>query len=92
MTVVRIIIIIGLLLMVPGFLYYIHEVALQFVAWWRKLDWYFRFDVMLQAGFLMLIIGGALWCCIAAWSEQITADASTDTQQQIQPEVENPNQ
>ena len=92
MTVVRTIIIIGLLLMIPSCLYYVYEAALQFVAWWRKLDWYFRFDVMLQAGFLMLIIGGALWCCIAAWSEQITADASTDTQQEIPPQVENCNQ
>lgn len=64
----------------------------EFAQFWRKMPWDERLNLMFQLGFIILTSAAMGWIILASHEKPITADASTDTTQQIQPQVENPNQ
>ena len=93
MTIVKFLFYVGCSLCIPIVLLTAIR-ATEFLRWWwTESDWEERVENMFYAGMVVLLVAGLLKAIITQWdSSAITADASTDTQQQIQPEVENPNQ
>lgn len=92
MLLVKILALIGATLMGIPILCGICYMLWEFAQCWSKMTWEERLNLMFQTGFIISIGAAMGWIILASHEKPITADASTDTQQQIQPEVENPNQ
>ena len=92
MTFIKILALIGTILMGIPILCGICYVLWEFAQCWRKMTWDERLNFMFQTGFIISISAAAGWIILASHEKPITADASTDTQQEIPPQVENCNQ
>ena len=90
MTFVKFLFYIGCSLCVPIVLLTAIRVTEFLRWWWKESDWEERVENMVYAGMVVLIVAGMLKAIITQCdSSAITADASTDTQQEIPPQVEN---
>lgn len=92
MTFIKILAIIGVLLVGIPSLWGICYVLWEFAKCVRKMTWDELMGIMFQVGFIILIAAVAGWIVLASHEKPITAAPSTDTTEQIPPQVENLNQ
>ena len=92
MTIIRIIAFLGLFLAGVPLLVGVCCISYAFVKHLCSLPWDERLVIMFQIGCIMLITAAVGSILIKEYFKPITADASTDTQQEIPPQVENCNQ
>jgi len=92
MTFIKILALIGALLMGIPLLCGICYVLWEFAKYVRKMTWCERLNLMFHTGWAILIAAAMGWTLIRIYDRKITADASTDTKQEIPPQVENLNQ
>ena len=92
MTFIKILALIGAVLMGIPLLCGICYVLWEFAKYVRRMPWAERLNLMFQTGFLLLLSAAVGWIIIESRKGPITADASTDTTEQIPPQVENLNQ
>ena len=91
MIVVHIMFLVGCTLCTPIFLYGFIRSLLLVVKWWKSEDWAGRLEGSFYVGITILLLGGLLKVTIETYPGPITADASTDTTEQIPPQVETHN-
>lgn len=89
MMFIKILALIGVILVGIPFLCGICYVLWEFAKCLRQMTWDERLSLMFYTGGIILIIAAFGWLIIASHKKPITADASTDTQQEIPPQVEN---
>ena len=92
MTFIKILALIGAILVGIPSLCGICYVLWEFAKCLRKMTWDELLGLMFQIGFIMLITAAVGWIILASHEKPITAAPSTDTQQEIPPQVENLNQ
>jgi len=84
--------IVGALLMAPALIMIVLGLCAFACDFWRKHTWEEIVMVLFYTGIAVIILGTMLAACDEKMKEHLTADASTDTQQEIPPQVENLNQ
>ena len=92
MTFIKILALIGTILVGIPTLCGICYVLWEFIKCWCEMTWDERLSFMFYTGCIILVVAAAGWFILASYKKPITADASTDTQQEIPPQVENCNQ
>ena len=92
MTFIKILALIGALLVGIPSLCGICYVLWEFAKCLRQMTWDELLGLMFQIGFIMLITAAVGWIILASHEKPITAAPSTDTTEQIPPQVENLNQ
>ena len=83
MTFIKVLALIGVLLVGIPSLWCICYVLWEFAKCVRKMTWDELMGIMFQIGFIILVTAAAGWIVLASHEEPITADHSTDTDEQI---------
>ena len=92
MTLFEISLIVGALLMAPALIMVVLGLCAFAYDFWRKHTWEEIVMVLFYTGIAVVILGTMMAACDAKMKESLTAAPSTDTQQEIPPQVENLNQ
>ena len=89
MTFIKILALIGALFVGIPLLCGICYVLWEFAKYVRKMTWDERLGIMFEIGCGILIMAAMGWILIRTYDRKITAAPSTDTTEQIPPQVEN---
>ena len=82
----------GLLLMLPALVMIVLGLLVFAYDFWKKHTWEEVVMALFYTGIGVIVLGTMLAACDEKVQQSLTADASTDTQQEIPPQVENCNQ
>lgn len=92
MTLFEISLTVGLLLMAPALITIVLGLCAFAYDFWRTHTWEEIVMVLFYTGIAVIILGTMMAACDAKMKESLTAAPSTDTNEQIPPQVENLNQ
>lgn len=84
--------IVGALLMAPALITIVLGLCAFAYDFWRKHTWEEIVMALFDTGIAVIILGAMLAACDEKMKESLTAAPSTDTTEQIPPQVENRNQ